>query len=224
MLELPLELCYIKMQGFSCKLVNGVSLLPSFMHRLEARLLAAQLRHMLSQSYPAATRLSIDRVRICFAQSLVNLVQALMCFNQSGAGIRNCTRPLLGMKVENQVIKKQIPCLYIYKHGSQFFWKIHKKLLGLCWVFHDIWWFFDSFFANTQTWWFFDPDFFANTQNQQFFQKWKTCTHWFQCVLLLCCSTTRPNSAVPILCCLSSSLQDPGLGFRSWDFNTQISL
>jgi endoribonuclease Dicer len=62
MLELPLELCYIKMQGFSCKLVNGVSLLPSFMHRLEARLLAAQLRHMLSQSYPAATRLSIDRM------------------------------------------------------------------------------------------------------------------------------------------------------------------
>ncbi len=62
------------MQGFSCKLVNGVSLLPSFMHRLEARLLAAQLRCMLSQSYPAATRLSIDRVRICFAQSIVNLI------------------------------------------------------------------------------------------------------------------------------------------------------
>jgi hypothetical protein len=62
MVELPLELCDIKMQGFSCKLVNGVSLLPSFMHRLEARLLAAQLRCMLSQSYPAATRLSIDRM------------------------------------------------------------------------------------------------------------------------------------------------------------------
>ncbi len=72
--ELPLELCYIKMQGFSCKLVNGVSLLPSFMHRLEARLLAAQLRCMLSQSYPAASQLSIDRVWICFAQSLVNLI------------------------------------------------------------------------------------------------------------------------------------------------------
>jgi hypothetical protein len=36
-----------------------------------------------------------------------------------------------------------------------------EKFKENCWVLHDIWWFFDSFFANTQTWWFFDPDFFC---------------------------------------------------------------
>ncbi len=109
------------------------------------------------------------------------LVQALMCFNQSGAGIRNCTRPRWVWKSITRLSKKKKYPVYIYNHGSQFFWKIQRKLPGLCWVFHVIWW-------------FFDPDFFCKYQNRQLLQKWKTCIHWFQCVLLLCCSTTRPNS------------------------------
>lgn len=161
--ELPLELCYIKMQGFSCKLVNGVSLLPSFMHRLEARLLAVQLRCMLSQSYPAAIRLSIDRVRICFAQSLVNLIPMFRPWCVStrvGRVLEIAPDPCWVWKLITRLSKNKYP-VYIYNHGSKFFWKFQRKLPCLCWVFHDIWWFFDSFFANTQTWWFFDPDFFC---------------------------------------------------------------
>ena len=52
LVELPLELCRIKVKGLSCALTNGVSLLPSFMHRLEGLLLAIQLRQSLPPSHP----------------------------------------------------------------------------------------------------------------------------------------------------------------------------
>jgi hypothetical protein len=199
MVELPLELCDIKMQGFSCKLVNGVSLLPSFMHRLEARLLAAQLRCMLSQSYPAATRLSIDRVRICFAQSLINLVQALMCFNQSGAGIRNCTRPLLGMKVDNQVIKKT-NTLFIY---ISMVLNSFEKFKENCWVFAG------SFMISGGSLILF----LQIPRTGSYFKNERPEHTGFN---VFCSSAVQQLDpiVVTILCCLSSSLQDPGLGFR----------
>lgn len=52
LVELPLELCRIKVKGLSCGLTNGVSLLPSFMHRLEGLLLAIQLRRNFPPSHP----------------------------------------------------------------------------------------------------------------------------------------------------------------------------
>lgn len=51
LVELPLELCRIMVKGLSCSLWNGVSLLPSFMHRLEGSLLAIQLRRNLPRSH-----------------------------------------------------------------------------------------------------------------------------------------------------------------------------
>jgi hypothetical protein len=52
LVELPLELCRIMVKGLSCGLTNGISLLPSFMHRLEGLLLAIQLRRNLPVSHP----------------------------------------------------------------------------------------------------------------------------------------------------------------------------
>ncbi|KAG0565599.1 hypothetical protein KC19_7G000600 [Ceratodon purpureus] len=52
LVELPLELCRIRVNGLSCGLINGVSLLPSFMHRLEGLLLAIQLRRKLPVFHP----------------------------------------------------------------------------------------------------------------------------------------------------------------------------
>ncbi len=149
------------------------------------------------------------------------LVQALMCFNQSGAGIRNCTRPRWVWKSITRLSKKKKYPVYIYNHGSQFFWKIQRKLPGLCWVFHDIRWFFDSFFANTQTWWFFDPDFFLQIPRTSSYYKNERPAHTGFNVFCSSAVQQLDPIVVTILCCLSSSLQDLGLAFRVWDFNTQ---
>ncbi|CAA6661652.1 unnamed protein product [Spirodela intermedia] len=51
-IELPPELCCLKIIGFSKDIGSSLSLLPSFMHRLESLLLAAQLKDVFSSSFP----------------------------------------------------------------------------------------------------------------------------------------------------------------------------
>ena len=45
--ELPPELCYIKLTGFSSPLASAVSLLPSMMHRLENLLVEIELKRII---------------------------------------------------------------------------------------------------------------------------------------------------------------------------------
>lgn len=53
-------------------------------------------------------------------------------------------------KLNNHTIifKNQIPRYYVYNHSSYFFERIKcppKNLSGLCWFFHETWWFFEIF-------------------------------------------------------------------------------
>ncbi|XP_074579672.1 endoribonuclease Dicer homolog 4 isoform X2 [Curcuma longa] len=53
--ELPAELCSLKIVGFSKDLGSTLSLLPSLMHRLENLLVAIELKNVLSSSFPEAS-------------------------------------------------------------------------------------------------------------------------------------------------------------------------
>lgn len=61
--ELPPELCCIKVLGFSSQVVNTVSLIPSFMHRIEYFLLATQLQKELEAAYSEAAKVSPKTVQ-----------------------------------------------------------------------------------------------------------------------------------------------------------------
>ncbi|CAM6106501.1 unnamed protein product [Calypogeia fissa] len=56
--ELPPELCCLKVLGVSSQVVNTVSLIPSFMHRLEKLLLATELHKELGTAFPEAAKVS----------------------------------------------------------------------------------------------------------------------------------------------------------------------
>lgn len=60
--ELPPELCYIKLTGFSSPLASAVSLLPSMMHRLENLLVAIELKELLTASFPEGYQVTASRV------------------------------------------------------------------------------------------------------------------------------------------------------------------
>lgn len=60
--ELPAELCYIKLTGFSSPLASAVSLLPSMMHRLENLLVAIELKELLTASFPEGSQITASRV------------------------------------------------------------------------------------------------------------------------------------------------------------------
>lgn len=60
--ELPPELCCIKLAGFSSPLASAVSLLPSMMHRLENLLVAIELKELLSASFPEGSQVTASRV------------------------------------------------------------------------------------------------------------------------------------------------------------------
>ncbi|XP_042377592.1 endoribonuclease Dicer homolog 4-like isoform X1 [Zingiber officinale] len=53
--ELPAELCSLKIVGFSKDIGSTLSLLPSLMHRLENLLVAIELKNVLSSSFPEAS-------------------------------------------------------------------------------------------------------------------------------------------------------------------------
>lgn len=61
--ELPPEICQLKIIGFSKDIGSSLSLLPSIMHRLESLLVAIELKGCLSASFPEGRELAIDHVR-----------------------------------------------------------------------------------------------------------------------------------------------------------------
>ncbi|KAK7388536.1 hypothetical protein VNO78_23354 [Psophocarpus tetragonolobus] len=62
LIYLPPELCELKIIGFSKDIGSSISLLPSIMHRLQNLLVAIDLKHMLSSSFPEAHEISGLRV------------------------------------------------------------------------------------------------------------------------------------------------------------------
>ncbi|GLJ43003.1 hypothetical protein SUGI_0892520 [Cryptomeria japonica] len=60
--ELPPELCIMKLVGFSKYLASSISLLPSMMHRLENFLVAIELKELLAASFPEGNQLCTSRV------------------------------------------------------------------------------------------------------------------------------------------------------------------
>ncbi|XP_017241588.1 dicer-like protein 4 isoform X3 [Daucus carota subsp. sativus] len=60
--ELPPEICELKIIGFSKDVGSSLSLLPSVMHRLESLLVAVELKHLLSVSFPEGAEVSASRV------------------------------------------------------------------------------------------------------------------------------------------------------------------
>ncbi|GAU11988.1 hypothetical protein TSUD_196120 [Trifolium subterraneum] len=61
LIYLPPELCELKIVGFSKEIGSSISLLPSIMHRLGNLLVAIELKHQLSSSFPEATEISAHR-------------------------------------------------------------------------------------------------------------------------------------------------------------------
>lgn len=62
-INLPPELCELKVVGFSKDIGSSVSLLPSIMHRLENLLVAIELKHVLSTSFPEGAEVTAQTVR-----------------------------------------------------------------------------------------------------------------------------------------------------------------
>ncbi|XP_063950515.1 dicer-like protein 4 isoform X1 [Daucus carota subsp. sativus] len=60
--ELPPEICELKIIGFSKDIGSSLSLLPSVMHRLESLLVAFELKDLLSVSFPEGAEVSASRV------------------------------------------------------------------------------------------------------------------------------------------------------------------
>ncbi|URE34705.1 hypothetical protein MUK42_13295 [Musa troglodytarum] len=60
--ELPPELCSLKIVGFSKDIGSTLSLLPSLMHRMENLLVAIELKEVLSSSFPEASEIRADRI------------------------------------------------------------------------------------------------------------------------------------------------------------------
>ncbi|XP_060171899.1 dicer-like protein 4 isoform X2 [Lycium barbarum] len=61
-IELPPEICQLKIVGFSKDIGSSLSLLPSMMHRLESLLVAIELKGCLSASFPEGKEVAIDHV------------------------------------------------------------------------------------------------------------------------------------------------------------------
>ncbi|XP_022729085.1 dicer-like protein 4 isoform X2 [Durio zibethinus] len=61
-IDLPPELCQLKIIGFSKDIGSSLSLLPSIMHRLENLLVAIELRHVFSVSFPKGAEVTANRV------------------------------------------------------------------------------------------------------------------------------------------------------------------
>jgi endoribonuclease Dicer len=60
--ELPPELCSLKVIGFSKDMGSSLSLLPSLMYRLENLLVAIELKDVMLSSFPEASQISASGV------------------------------------------------------------------------------------------------------------------------------------------------------------------
>lgn len=80
--ELPAELCSLKIVGFSKDIGSSLSLLPSLMHRLENLLVAIELKEVFLASFPEAYEVRANCVKpffpfvniVCFALLLCILL------------------------------------------------------------------------------------------------------------------------------------------------------
>ncbi|XP_031381749.1 LOW QUALITY PROTEIN: dicer-like protein 4 [Punica granatum] len=61
-IDVPPELCELKIMGFSKDIGSSMSLLPSLMHRLENLLVAVQLKDWLASSFPEGAKVTASRV------------------------------------------------------------------------------------------------------------------------------------------------------------------
>ncbi|XP_051114005.1 dicer-like protein 4 [Andrographis paniculata] len=61
-IELPPEICQLKVIGFSKDIGSSLSLLPSIMHRLESFLVAVELKDRFIASFPEGAEVSTDRI------------------------------------------------------------------------------------------------------------------------------------------------------------------
>ncbi|KAL3629633.1 endoribonuclease Dicer [Castilleja foliolosa] len=61
-IELPPEICQLKVVGFSKDIGSSLSLLPSIMHRLESYLVAIELKGRLVASFPEGAEVTADRI------------------------------------------------------------------------------------------------------------------------------------------------------------------
>ncbi|KAF3452999.1 hypothetical protein FNV43_RR03432 [Rhamnella rubrinervis] len=61
-IHLPPEICQLKIIGFSKDIGSSISLLPSVMHRLQNLLVAIELKHVLSASFPEGSEVTAKRV------------------------------------------------------------------------------------------------------------------------------------------------------------------
>lgn len=64
-MELPPEICSLKIIGFSKDIGSSLSLLPSVMRRLENLLVAIELKEKLSASFQEGTTITANHV--CFS-------------------------------------------------------------------------------------------------------------------------------------------------------------
>lgn len=60
--DLPPELCELKIVGFSKDIGSSLSLLPSIMHRLESFLVAIELKDKFSASFPGGAEVTTNRI------------------------------------------------------------------------------------------------------------------------------------------------------------------
>lgn len=61
-IDLPPELCQLKITGFSKDIGSSISLLPSVMHRLENLLVAIELKCRLAAAFPAGAEVTANRI------------------------------------------------------------------------------------------------------------------------------------------------------------------
>ncbi|KAE8653040.1 hypothetical protein Csa_019548 [Cucumis sativus] len=61
-IELPPEVCQLKIIGFSKDIGSSISLLPSIMHRLENLLVAIELKCRLAAAFPAGAEVTANRI------------------------------------------------------------------------------------------------------------------------------------------------------------------
>ncbi|XP_012844161.1 PREDICTED: dicer-like protein 4 isoform X2 [Erythranthe guttata] len=61
-IELPPEICQLKVSGFSKEIGSSLSLLPSILHRLENFLVAIELKDKLVAAFPEGAEVTADRI------------------------------------------------------------------------------------------------------------------------------------------------------------------
>lgn len=84
-IELPPEICQLKIIGFSKDIGSSLSLLPSIMHRLESTLVAIELKEKLVASFPEGAEVTADRVRLYLPRDHAVIFCLWFCFLQQHA-------------------------------------------------------------------------------------------------------------------------------------------